>query len=85
MAFSASPVRRRFASFWACALVVSALLCFGASYLASHYGQATSDDSQLGTASVQRIVQQATATAAAKPAEVWPLFKFRVALILAIC
>jgi two-component system nitrogen regulation sensor histidine kinase NtrY len=63
MAFSASPVRRRFASFWACALVVSALLCFGASYLASHYGQATSDDSQLGTASVQRIVQQATATA----------------------
>ena len=60
MEFSNSP---RLGKNWAWVLVLSALCCFGASYLASYYRQVLGEEGQPGTAQVQGLVRQATATA----------------------
>ncbi|RZK17391.1 MAG: hypothetical protein EOO56_18065, partial [Hymenobacter sp.] len=56
-------VRRRLSAWWAWLLVLSGLLCFGGGYVASQYGQTAGNEARPGTAQVQRLVQQATATA----------------------
>ena len=63
MELSDLPARRHFSVIWAWLLVLSGLVCFGGSHLASHYGQAPGDEAQPGTTQLQRLVQQATTTA----------------------
>jgi hypothetical protein len=63
MELSNSLVRRGWGIAGAWLLIVCGLLAFGASYLASEYGPGAGEESQPGTAQVQHLVQQATATA----------------------
>ncbi len=75
MELSDLPARRRLRIVWAWLLVLSGLLCFGGSYLASHYGHRPSNEAQPGTTQLQRLVQQATATARREAAQTLTLIQ----------
>jgi two-component system nitrogen regulation sensor histidine kinase NtrY len=63
MQLRASPVRRHLGTVSAWLLVLSGLLCFALGEVATHYGPALGEEAQPGTARVQGLVRQATATA----------------------
>ncbi|RZJ58524.1 MAG: hypothetical protein EOO55_00415, partial [Hymenobacter sp.] len=57
------PVRQRLGIIWAWLLVVGGLLSLAGGYVASHYGPEPGAAAQPGTARLQHLVRQATATA----------------------
>ena len=63
MELADAGVRRGWGILWAWLLVLSGLLSLGACYVASHYGPVAGEGARPGTAQVEKLVQQATATA----------------------
>jgi signal transduction histidine kinase len=80
MELSDSLVRRGWNTVWAWLLVAGGLLAFGASYLTNQYGPGAGEESQPGTAQVQHLVQQATATASQEAARILQISRYAKAV-----